>query len=336
MKTVGNPFVMKEINANIVRDALRGEKKATKQKLAELTGLSAVTIGSILNQLVEDKEVVEMEFIPSNGGRPARTFSYNAEFGHVLILYTHMNEGKDTVYCNVINFLGVCVYEENFFLETICLNSFEPVIERIFQQYPTIKAIGFGLPGMEYDHVMMTDDYENLNGVFFSKHYEEKYHVPVIVENDVNLAVSGYYYSNGYKEDKTIVYIYFPEKYEPGAGIFLKSRLHRGMNHFAGEIKYLPVRIDWKTIEYSNFEQICDAITALVLCFTCILNPDEIVLCGDFLTEAHIQSVVWNSEQKIEKLFLPKISISTHFDCDFKTGLAMETLELIKYKKITE
>ena len=42
-----------------------------KQKLAEITGLSIVTVGTILNQFLETGEVFEDELVSSKGGRPA-------------------------------------------------------------------------------------------------------------------------------------------------------------------------------------------------------------------------------------------------------------------------
>ena len=51
-KINGNSLLMKEVNINILRNALRKEKYFTKQKLAEITGLSIVTVGTILNQFL--------------------------------------------------------------------------------------------------------------------------------------------------------------------------------------------------------------------------------------------------------------------------------------------
>lgn len=116
MKSInGNSVLMKEVNKNIIRKVLKSERKATKQRLSELTGLSTVTIGSIIQQLLETNEVYEDELIPSNGGRTAHSFCYNGDYNHVLVIYTHEDEdeNKDTVYVRVINLLGECIYKED-------------------------------------------------------------------------------------------------------------------------------------------------------------------------------------------------------------------------------
>ncbi|TCO69067.1 ROK family protein [Marinisporobacter balticus] len=332
MKPIVNPIVMKEVNTDIVRNALRIEKQATKQRVSTLTGLSTVTVGTILNQLIKDKEVYETDLVPSNGGRPARSFCYNAEFTHTLIIYTHVQSNKNTVFSSIINLFGECVLEKNFTIEKIFLDSFEPLIDEMIKKYPTIKAIGFGLPGIEYDHVMMINDYEHLKDTCFTEHYKNKYSIPTITENDVNLAALGYCHSH-FIEDNAVVYIYFPQKYEPGAGIFINGDLYKGMNNFAGEIKYLPIGINWKEINYFDFDTICSAISKLVIAVICTFNPTQIIVSGEFLTDSHLQRILWNCKQTIDEIVTPQILMSENFDLDFKNGLSIRTLELVKSQK---
>jgi len=332
LKSLANPMIMKEVNTDIVRKALRAEKQATKQRLSELTGLSTVTVGTILGLLISSKEVFESELVPSSGGRPAHNFCYNGEFSHVLIIYAHVCSDKDTIYCRVINLFGERIFEEKLSLVNIYLESFEPLIDRLMEKYPTIKAIGFGLPGVEYENVMVISDYEHLNGTYFSEHYQKKYGIPISIENDVNLAVLGYCHSH-FDEDNSVVYIYFPQKYEPGAGIFIHKNLYKGMNNFAGEIMYLPVGTNWKTMDYSEFNKVCDVIAKLIISFTCILNPNKVIINGDFLTEGHLQSIKWNCQKTIKELFLPQIHLSEDFDLDYETGLNIRTLEMINLQK---
>lgn len=75
----GNINLVKEINLNMLRNILKAEKIASKPQLAELTGLSVVTINSLVNILVTNGEIIEDVTLPSNGGRPAVAFRFNRE-----------------------------------------------------------------------------------------------------------------------------------------------------------------------------------------------------------------------------------------------------------------
>lgn len=332
MKSLANPVIMKKVNTDVVRNALRKEQQATRQRLSELTNLSTVTVGTILEQLVSSGEIYETDHTPSNGGRPAHTYCFNAEYSYALLIYTHVQYGKDTVFLRVMNLFGECVLEESNTIENIALECLEPMIDRMLEKYPNIKAIGFGMPGTEYNGVMFINDYSELNDTCFSKHYREKYNLPVILENDVNLAVSGYCHAN-LVEDATVVYIYFPQKYEPGAGIFINGDLYRGMNNFAGELGFLPIDVDWRTLDYSDFKNVCKMLAKLIVSIICILNPLKVIIHGDFLTSKHLHEIKRVIKNTIDKRFVPTILLPENFDVDYETGLCIRTLELITSHK---
>ena len=66
MKTA-NTLLIKEINLNIVRKQLLSLKTATKQQLAQLTGLSLMTVSSIISELIDNGEVVEGNWVKRGG-----------------------------------------------------------------------------------------------------------------------------------------------------------------------------------------------------------------------------------------------------------------------------
>lgn len=337
MKSInGNSMIMKEVNKNIIRRILKSEQKATKQRLSELTGLSTVTIGSILQQLLEKNEVYEDELIPSNGGRPAQSFCYNSEYNHVLIIYTHENEieNKDTIYVRVINLFGDCIYKEEHIIDEILLTTFEPIIDKLIKVYPNIKAIGFGLPGEEYDEILIINDYEDLAGQRFSEYYKNKYSLPVIIENDVNSAVIGYcsLHKNEIDDNSAIVYLYFPTKYCPGTGIYINGNLYKGFRHFAGEIQNLPINVDWSNIDYSSFDYSCEAISKLIISITSILDPKKIIIHGHFLTQKHLINILEICNKSLVGITAPVLDISSNFNQDYEQGLNTLTLDLLETK----
>lgn len=333
MQGVGNALVMKRINADAVRDALRGKQRATKQELAETTGLSVMTVGTILSQLTATGEAYEAELLASGGGRPARSFCFNAEYAHSLILYApHTGQPQHLILVRVVNLLGECVAGEGFCLDEIRLESFEPAVERMRKRYPTIRSIGFGLPGLEYDKKIQLNDHPALVDTAFTAHYQGKYGMPVQLENDANLAVMGY--CNAHPLEDTVAYLYFPARYGPGAGLMIGGRLHAGVTRFAGELEALPLGIDWRTLDHGEFDAFCTAISSVVLCLGCILNPARIVLAGEGLTESHLQTIEARCKAALDALFVPRLCLSQNFNADFEAGLRLTALQLLKLDRI--
>lgn len=333
MKSIkGNSLLMKEVNLNIVLKALKSEKKTTTQRLSELTGLSTVTVGSILQKLLERNEVFKDDIIPSNGGRPAHRFCYNSEYSHILSIYAHADNEEDMVHVSIVNLLGESIYKEKFSLENIFLNSFEPVIDKLLNEYSTIKAIGFGLPGTEHNGVMITNDYKNLNGTRFSEHYRERYNLPVKFKNDVNAAVTGYcnIHEEELQSDAAVVYIYFPEKYSPGVGIYINGKVYKGFKHFAGEVKNMPIGVSWENIDYSLYNEICESISKLIISIVYLLDPEQIILYGSFINEEYLKNIIKICEESVIDTTLPQINRSKDFNLDYENGISKSTLDLLE------
>ena len=59
-KLNGNTVLIKEVNINIVREALKKNSSVTKPQIAKETGLTSATVGTILNDLLEKNEILEL------------------------------------------------------------------------------------------------------------------------------------------------------------------------------------------------------------------------------------------------------------------------------------
>lgn len=325
----GNAIVIKEINENIVRKALKKREYATKQQIAEDTGLSIVTVGTILQRLVQNKEAYETNLAESNGGRPAHQFRYNENSTYVLTLITY---GLDILHVGVFNLFGKCVYSYQTELRDINLHTFESYVSDAIERFPTIKSIGFVLPGMESDGKMFLSDYKKLTGTPFSKHYSTLFHLPVLVENDVNSAVIGYCKRMKIGAE-TSVYLYFPEKYPPGAGIGIDGKLYRGSGNYAGEVADIPLGIDWRDPSlYLSSERFCEACVKLIAAVCCVLNPANVILYGSFLNPGQVESIRQNCESFLPKGVAPRVMGSGQFVLDCQNGIAEEALLLSESK----
>ena len=68
---------------------------------------------------------------------------------------------------------------------------------------------------------------------------ENRFSIPVVIENDMNAAVLGYHDSKGNKKDKSLVYLYSGQN-GPGAGIMINGDVVRGNTNFSGEVSFVP------------------------------------------------------------------------------------------------
>jgi predicted NBD/HSP70 family sugar kinase len=322
----GNALVIKEININLVRKTLKAKGVATKQQIAKVTGLSLVTVGTVLQQLVNQNEVTESELSPSNGGRPAQLYCYNDDFAHVLIIFPYEKEGHIFIRSSIVNLSGQFIYQHDTETEVIDLKIFEQTIESLFSTYPLIRAIGFGHPGFDESGKVIASDYKMLIGTSFSEHFSSLYKVPVTLENDVNAAVMGYANRRKLSNDSVLIYLYFPDKHPPGAGIFLNGGLFKGKNNFAGEIGSIPFDIKWSENSNSSFDIQCEAITKVIIAICSILNPDTVVLNGNFLEEAHMAKIIQNCNSRLPQNITPFINLSDNFVSDYQNGLIVQTL----------
>jgi len=327
----GNALTMKEINVNLVRRALKAQGQATKHQIAAATGISTVTVGSILQDLMAANEVFPAGFAASSGGRPAQIFRFNENHAHALVLFTHEQSGLDMLYLRVVNLCGACLHQEDTPLDAIDLHTFEPHIDAALEAYPSIQAIGFGLPGVVLDGSFQSGDYPGLVGADLLPHYAARYGLPVIFENDVNAASVGYGKHAQIDSPAALVYFYFPQKYRPGAGITIDGALYRGLNTYAGEIGGLPSGVDWlDPALYADAVQVSDAIARLVTMTSSLLNPHSVVLAGAFLTEAHLATIQRHCAAQLSPNAVPPIHLARDFTLDYQRGMIAETLALLE------
>ncbi|WP_028545856.1 ROK family transcriptional regulator [Paenibacillus taiwanensis] len=327
----GSAPVIKQINTNLVRQMLKTKGSATKQEIAWATGLSVVTVNTILRSLVKQGEVTESGLTPSLGGRPAMRFAYHSDYALALILYPLEREGRIQVHATVVNLSRDPVFETEVDVDQLDLAQLESIMDRLLADYPAIQAIGLGLPGAEHEGKMIVSDYQSLLGVSLSTHLYSRYKRPIIIENDVNAAVIGFSTRQHVALEQTVVYFYFPQRHPPGAGIFMNGRLHKGKGNFAGEVAHIPLGIPWGDSTLSaTFDTWCCAIAKLTVAVSSVLNPDLVVLCGYGIKQEHVKAVVDRCSTQLPPSVMPHLHHSEDFAADYLSGMIVQTLDTLE------
>jgi len=327
MKNIGgNALVIREVNIHLVRKALKELKQATQRQLAEATGLSVVTVGTVLRHLVRENEALETEFAASSGGRPAQQYRYNEEFALALTLFPYEKQGSIFIRRIVVSLAGNRIRDYDTTVDRVNLASLESLIDQSLADYPSIQAIGFGLPGAEFEGKMVVIDYDQLLGVSVAEHFRIRYGKPVVIENDVNAAVIGYCKRNRIAADRSVVYFYFPDRFPPGAGIMIQGKLYRGNRGFAGEIAHMPLGIDWTVTALSSGDRLNDAIGKLTVAVCSVLNPDLVVLNGNRIGPVQLDAATQACSLQLPSGAVPELALSDDFAGDYATGMTERTL----------
>ncbi len=321
-----NMFDMKKSNAQTVLWALCSCKTSTIKDLAQTTGLSFATVGNILNKFVENGEAILGEQVSTTGGRPSQAYTFNAEYAHVLALSAQVRNGENIIHACIGNLYGEIVWQTEQCFGSIQLASFDAMIDLSLQAYPTIRTLSFSLPGVEHDGIIIANDYKELEGISFPDHFQYKYHMPVVVENDVNTAVSGY--GRNINSASVIVGIYFPKYYNPGAGIMIDGKILKGASGYAGEFACLPLGIDWLSIDYANPREAGPAIAKVISTFSGIVNPSHIVLYGDFFTEDLKETIRQIIHTQDTRGIFPSITYKCDLNSDIMSGLIIQAISI--------
>lgn len=324
-----NTAFIKQLNIETLRKALRNAGQATKPELAELTGLTVVTINALITELVVSKEVIENGNVPSGGGRPSMQYRYNYDYQCAAIVYGYQKNNKNCINTIVVNLAGEVLWKNDEYIETVEIKSFETVLDEVFKQYSNIKVIIFGLPGEVIDEVVTINDYSNIIGPDFIPHYKNKYKVPVLAENDINAMTYGYYRTHNSEYSDSVVGMYFPRNHSPGAGLIIDGSIYYGKQHFSGEIAAMPMPRPWEEMNYFDENEVIKNLEQLLTVYCCTIAPSMFILYGDFFTDTIEERLKLYTEKLLSNKFIVNIEVSDYLERDYEYGLkclALDTL----------
>ncbi|PWU66674.1 ROK family transcriptional regulator [Gracilibacillus dipsosauri] len=332
----------KEILSSI-RQVMFKNGSATKGELRDTLDISFPTISKFLSRMEKNEEVVSVGLDESSGGRRAKRYLYNHDcmLGLAIILE------RDKVNYLIFNCAGE-VKEEGkgpSVLTDDGLSSLTTFIEEIITTHSSkIKSLAIGVPGsVNNDRIFYIPDYKSFQNVDLKGHFEDYFSLPVVIENDMNAAVLGFYYHRRMKDNRSLVYLNVSHNGQ-GAGFMINGDVVRGSTFFAGEISFVPQYSDrnfgqafekkasfGKKLIYEN-KQI-DAISRLVASFVAIINPHTIIFCSDEMNQRLVKEINRISSTYIPSEHLPEIVMS-NWRQDYLFGLRKLGLDLIMNRPI--
>lgn len=316
-----NKSIVKNINECIIRKALRDSDVFTKTKIARDTGLSFPTVSRILDEMAQEGEIISNGVDSTTGGRHAHSYSINPEYAYVLCMY-YLGSSLHTL---MINAVGNVVEKEKIQVEKErFIELVDDVVERKRKQYP-VRAISAGLPwGISNGIILFGAKPYHLENYNLQAHLEEKFGISARVENDMNVVVTGCHQRMFAGVGDSIACVNFGNR-GCGCGLYLDGQLIRGVNGFAGELRYLPMNHETNLdYEYDHGFMSQDAVTRIaqtVSCLCATVDPAYIVFYKNPVVENIIPQVREACRRFLPDEVIPKLILTDTYREDFERGL---------------
>ncbi len=239
-----NQHVVKQENKEIVLNTIMQETPISRAEIANKTSLNKGTVSSLVNDLIDEDMIYESGPGKSSGGRRPVILHFNNLAGCSIGIDLGVNYilGVLTDLEGQIITEKYIKYTYKSFEETTA-KIYEVIDALIFEQPDTpykIIGIGVGIPGAVNNNgeIMLAPNL-NWENVIIKELLENRYDIPVVIENEANAGVYGEKKYGIGKSKSHIIYVSVGVGI--GIGMMLNEKLYRGNNGFSGEIGHMTI-----------------------------------------------------------------------------------------------
>ncbi|MCP1426467.1 MULTISPECIES: ROK family transcriptional regulator [Paenibacillus] len=248
----GTPQYIRNLNENLIMDALIIQGTMSRADISRQTGLSKPTVSLAVEHLIDRNLVREMGPADNAQGRKATLIRFNEtayyvcgiDIGATRIRIALSDLNGEIIAYRTYPMVVQEAYEraEATMLELLRSHMNE-LLDENHLNWDQIQCIGFGIPGVvlpESGRInRIVDPLAGLEEAFSLESLSGAFPCEVILENDVNLAALGEYRSGvaaGYP-----LFVFFSIGTGTGAGIMVHGQLLRGLGGLTGEIAEMLV-----------------------------------------------------------------------------------------------
>ncbi|SEP81938.1 xylose repressor, XylR [Virgibacillus subterraneus] len=240
-----NQFVVKKGNKSLVLHTIKVSSPSSRADVAHKTGLNKGTVSSLVNELLQEQLITESGPGQSSGGRRPVMLHFNQIAGFSI----GIDLGVNYLLGTLTDLQGNICYEKKINYSQL---SYEELEKRLFEviDYLTnsapsspygIVGIGIGVPGtVSTNGEVLLAPNLGWKNVDLKTVIEEKYDVPVTIENEAN---AGAYGEKKFGVGKTVDnIIYISAGIGIGVGLILNGELFKGSKGFSGELGHMTIQ----------------------------------------------------------------------------------------------
>ncbi|MFN2304169.1 MAG: ROK family protein, partial [Anaerolineales bacterium] len=224
---------IRKVNTSILLNVLRLQAPISRAELATTTKLNRSTVSNIINKLIDEGLVLELETMEPKIGRPGIALALKPEAGAVV----GMEIGVGFISVILTDFVANVLWRE-----WIEISPSKPQIEIISEAEKLIDqalavaqeknlrllGIGLGVPGLVNTRKGELLFAPNLGwkNVPLRLMWNQRFHLPLYVENEANLAALGEYYFGVGREVDNLIYL--SSGVGLGGGLIINGKLFKG------------------------------------------------------------------------------------------------------------
>ncbi len=257
MRQTGTASLMRSINRSAILDLIRENSPIARSQIAQQLNMSLPTVMRIVDELIAEDLVHPHGSAESTGGRPRPLLEFNGQAYAVV----GVDLGGTKMFGTLADLNGSVQHEvyiphdENGADD--CLERLCELIQRLLDvprpDGQRIRGIGVGVPSITLapEGIVTWAPSLGWRDLPLKKLLADRFAMPVLVENDVNLAALGEWGFGAGRGTQNMVCIAVGTGI--GAGIIMGGALYTGHNQAAGEIGYLPPSIEYLGHCYDQF-----------------------------------------------------------------------------------
>ncbi len=323
-------FEIKQLNQQLIRDVLRSGEIYTKADIGRETGLSLATCGTILNEMLAEKEVLETSRQKSRGGRPAACYQYNKDYYRMIGIYADNGNECGHLGYVVYNALEEVIEEGREEVGEVSPEAMLGRLDLLMETYENVRGISVGIPGIVSGGKILSCDIGALERVDLEAMIREKYQVYVSVSNDMNYIAYGAYDRQNSEEDLTV--LYFPQNHYAGCGSIVNGKLLCGAGQMAGELSYLYRAEGIPRPESGGSGEPAEFLGKILIYLTALLNPARILMISHDPERIPWKEAAELCRETLGETAVPEIEMTSEFYENYIHGLAALTLHEQKYR----
>ncbi len=247
--------LLKGMNESLILNEIREKGPISRSDIAKLTNLTPPTVTNITNRLLDSGFVFEYMVGESNGGRPPVLLRINP--GAFNIIVVHVSSNRIDAYLTDAELNVKTSLAENITpskdREWI-MDKAEGFISRLKDEAGReVDGIGFVIHGPAKSREGISLFAPNLGwrNVPVKSIIEDRFNIPVYVENDVRAMALGEYRYGAAKDAGDMVFL--KVGYGLGSAIILNGSIYGGVNDSAGEIGHTTIDISGPKCSCGNY-----------------------------------------------------------------------------------
>lgn len=247
----GSHELIRDINTQSVIRTILANGAVSRASIASQLGLTKATVSAIVQELLERGIVLETGSDNTKKGRKPILLQINKTCGYTIsvdlametiTLMTANLTGED---CRLVQFP---MPEQPNELLSVLTEQIDLAIASLPQSRYGLLGIALGVHGVVHHNKIIFLPYSSFGNIDFTSALGERYHVPIILENEANLSVLGEWAHC----HNTNEMLYISVHSGIGVGIIMRNQLVKGKNGFAGEFGHTIIEIDGRPCPCGN------------------------------------------------------------------------------------